>query len=162
MLLGFAFHDIARFETVEIIILTYLMFLLFFQLQYDLLYTVGALDFEQTPTLTIRVKVTDSGTPPLSREQNFVIKVINVNEKPTQVHISNSQIDENSPSNTLVGKLSTSDPDNTPANVRQTFTYTLLDTGSGRFKMDVDQIKVNYINWHHLMSVYISLNSFGL
>ncbi|XP_065192577.1 cadherin-23-like [Sycon ciliatum] len=117
-----------------------------FALFVDDLRTVGALNYESTPTLTIRVRTTDSGTPPLSYEKDFVISVIDVNEIPTSLHISGNHIDENSPSNTAIGALSTLDPDNTGKVPWQTFSYALLGTAGGRFKIDAGVLKVRSSN----------------
>eukprot|EP00117_Sycon_ciliatum_P021146 scpid22649/ scgid18623/ Cadherin-related tumor suppressor; Protein fat len=112
----------------------------------DDLYTVGSLNYEVTKTLTIRVRTTDSGTPALSYEKDIVIRVINVNEKPTSMHITSDQVDENSASDTAIGSLSTQDPDNVGATPLQTFNYALLDTAGGRFKIDSGVLKVNPSN----------------
>ncbi|KAH3712077.1 hypothetical protein DPMN_071756 [Dreissena polymorpha] len=50
-------------------------------------------------------------------------------------------ITENSPEGTLVGELSTEDPDNVK-DTKQTFTYTLPDDARGRFKIDGNKLLV--------------------
>ena len=54
------------------------------------------------------------------------ITVIAVNDAPTDIQLSNSSINENQPSGTDVGTLTTTDPD-----VGDTHTYTLDNTGCG-------------------------------
>ena len=61
------------------------------------------------------------------------------------------QIPENSGSDYLVGTLTTSDPDNAKKKW-QSFTYTLLDTAGGRFKVDGDKIKVLITFKYHTIS----------
>ena len=51
--------------------------------------------------------------------------------------LSPNKVPENSGRGTLVGSLSTADPDR-----GQTFTYTLLDNAGGRFMLDKNSIKV--------------------
>lgn len=104
---------------------------------------MGSLDYEDASSLRIRVRVTDSGTPPLSFDKNFYITVVDINEKPTKLHASNLLIDENSGANTVVGTLTTSDPDNLGKTAWQTFTYSLIDPAGGRFKLDSNTIKVS-------------------
>eukprot|EP00118_Oscarella_pearsei_P020238 m.218749 g.218749 ORF g.218749 m.218749 type:complete len:304 (+) comp39904_c0_seq11:649-1560(+) len=58
----------------------------------------------------------------------------------TAVMLKNDKIAENSPLNTIVGTFSTADPGNEKS-VRQTFTYTLLDSAQGRFKFKMASSK---------------------
>ena len=95
------------------------------------------LDYEKATQHTITVKSTDSGTPSLWTTKSFIIKVLDVNERPTSVSLDKNVVVENSPLNTVIGTLSTVDPDNS-----QTFTYTLLDGDSGRFRLDGAVLKV--------------------
>ncbi|MBX9253632.1 tandem-95 repeat protein [Desmonostoc muscorum CCALA 125] len=80
-------------------------------------------DFETKSAYSIRVKTTDEGGS--SFEQVFAINVTNVNEAPTALTLSSNTIAENVASNSLIGTLSTTDPD-----VSDTFTYSLV-TGTG-------------------------------
>ncbi|WP_293086220.1 cadherin domain-containing protein, partial [Okeania sp. SIO3B5] len=59
------------------------------------------------------------------------------NSAPTAVQIDNDTIEENSNNNTVVGNLTTSDPD-----AGDTHTYQLLNDANGRFALDGDQIVV--------------------
>ncbi|WDD36491.1 CARDB domain-containing protein (plasmid) [Nostoc sp. UHCC 0926] len=59
------------------------------------------------------------------------------NNPPTDIQLSNKKIDENSLTGTLIGTLSTTDPD-----LDETHTYKLLDSASGRFFLDGNQLKV--------------------
>jgi hypothetical protein len=106
------------------------------------------LDYETQKLHTVCVKCTDKGTlapPALNTNKSFGIKVLDVNERPTKIHISNDEVDENAKIFTVVGKLTASDPDNSHANV-QTFKYKLLDNAGGRFKIDEDFVKVAVSN----------------
>lgn len=90
----------------------------------------ASLDFENQSSYSVRIRTTDNGTNPasLTREEVFVITLNNLNEQPTVLNISSSDVDENTGASALVGVLSTVDPDNPGAG--QTFTYTLV-AGAG-------------------------------
>ena len=66
-------------------------------------------DFETQNTYSIRVRVTDRAG--LSFQTTFIIDITNVNESPTVLSLSNKTIFENELPGTLVGLLSTNDPD---------------------------------------------------
>jgi hypothetical protein len=93
------------------------------------------LDFEGAASHTIRVRTTDQRGGGLSYEQDLLITITNVNEAPTHIELSGNSVPENSSSDTLVGTLSTTDPD-----ADDTFTYALVDNAGGRFKIDRDQV----------------------
>ena len=96
----------------------------------------AAFNFETKSSYSVRVRSTDQGG--LSVEQAFTITVTNVNETPTVVALSASSIAENAAANTVVGTLSTTDPD-----AGNTFTYTLVagtgDTDNGAFNISGQQ-----------------------
>lgn len=94
------------------------------------LQTTAAFDFETQNSYSIRVRSTDQGG--LSVEKAFTISVMDTNESPTDVSLSNSTVTENQPSGTSVGAFNTTDPDS-----GNTFTYSLAsgdgDTNNGSF-----------------------------
>ena len=53
------------------------------------------------------------------------------------LQLSSNTVDENSDVDTVVGMLSTADPDN-----GQRYSYTLLDGAGGRFKVQGNVVKV--------------------
>jgi len=71
--------------------------------------TKAVFDFEAKPVHSIRVRVTDSGG--LWFEAVFTIQVIDINEAPSNILLSKNRISEKRPVGTLVGLLSTVDPD---------------------------------------------------
>ncbi|MBW4660026.1 MAG: hypothetical protein KME15_15230 [Drouetiella hepatica Uher 2000/2452] len=81
-------------------------------------------DYETKPTYSVRVETTDKGG--LTFTQAVIVEVNDVPEdnSPTNVLISSSSVKENDPPNTLIGKLTTTDPNST------SFTYSLV-TGFG-------------------------------
>ena len=67
--------------------------------------------------------------------QTFMINIMNVNETPTEITLSNNTIDENSPIGTNIGTLTTTDPD-----AGDTHTYT---TPNDTFQIVGDTLKTN-------------------
>ena len=63
-----------------------------FKVDGRLLKTAEALDYEANTQFTIRIKTTDSGSPPKSYERDMIVYVQDINEKPTALHISHSQV----------------------------------------------------------------------
>lgn len=53
------------------------------------------------------------------------------------------QVPENSPGDTLVGKLLVTDPDNAVNDAAQHFTFELLDDADSRFFLEDDQLMVS-------------------
>ncbi|NCR66249.1 MAG: hypothetical protein GPJ34_06510, partial [Microcystis aeruginosa LL11-07] len=76
----------------------------------------------------------NTSDPPIS---TFNITINNVNDAPTDLQISNTKVDENSPNNTIIGVLNTTDSD-----VNDTFTYNLLDNADGRFTIFGNELRV--------------------
>ncbi|XP_048583508.1 protocadherin Fat 4 isoform X2 [Nematostella vectensis] len=108
------------------------------QIRGTALLAITTFDYETLPNrFDVRITSTDSGTPQMSTTKIFTITVTDVNEAPTDVQLSSSAVDENSGTDITVGSLSTSDQDS-----GQRFTYTLLDSAGGRFKIVGDKIKV--------------------
>lgn len=85
-----------------------------------LVVSAGSLNYELSNSHSIIVQCTDSGTKPLSIQKSFVIQVIDVNERPEQIILSNNQLPENG-GPLFVGELSTRDPDQA-----QSFVYSLV------------------------------------
>jgi subtilisin-like proprotein convertase family protein len=69
----------------------------------------GPIDYEVTPTMSIRVRTTDLGG--LFYEEILTININNVNETPTQINLSNASLPENQPAGYEIGTLSNNDPD---------------------------------------------------
>lgn len=85
-------------------------------------------DYETKNIFSIRVSATDLGS--LSFEKQITISINDVsdpvaNQSPTDISLNMSTIDENEPSGSLLGRLTTTDPD-----AGDTHTYSLV-TGTG-------------------------------
>lgn len=103
------------------------------------------LDYETASRYTISVTSADSGSPTMSIRKNFVIEVLDVNERPTTVMLSANRVRENSGAGTTIGNMSVTDPDNAKPPL-QTFTYALLESAGGRFRLDNNVVKVDVSN----------------
>gem|GEM_PF-3865804 len=100
--------------------------------------TGASFDFETKSSYAIRIRSTDAGG--LFFEEQYVITVTNVNEAPTNIALSSNTIGENMPVNTVIGNLSTTDPD-----AGDTFTYSLVvgvgDTDNASFNINGNQLR---------------------
>ena len=87
---------------------------------------------------------------------DFTAKSQAVNTPPSDIALSNQTINENQPSNTAVGTLSTTDPDLPP----QSFTYSLVDTPAcpgthnTAFNIAGDQLRSSIIFDHETQNSY--------
>jgi len=77
-----------------------------------------------------------------SYSENLTININDVDERPTDLDLSNNSIDENVAPNTVVGTFSTTDPD-----TGDSFTYQLVagagDTDNAAFTIVEDQLLIN-------------------
>jgi VCBS repeat-containing protein len=94
-----------------------------FQIVGSTLVTAAPLNFEQQSSYSVRIRSTDPAG--LFTEEVFVVTVTSVNEAPTAIALDSTVVSENRPAGTVVGNLSTTDPD-----AGDTHTYTLV-TGTG-------------------------------
>ncbi|MCL4201429.1 MAG: cadherin repeat domain-containing protein [Pirellulaceae bacterium] len=125
--------------------------------------TAAVLDFESQATYQIRVRSTD--LLGLSVEQTLLVNVTDVNEAPTAVALTPNTIPENSPVGTVVGVLTSEDPD-----AGDTHTYSLVD-GDGdddnaAFVIDGDQLRTTVELDYETKNAYLvrvrSVDSDGL
>ena len=108
-------------------------------------------NYESKSSYSVRIQSEDQGG--LTKQESFTINVTNVNETPININLSNSSIDENVPTGTTVGTLSTSDPD-----AGNTFTYTFVsgtgDTDNASFEIDGDLLKSTEVFDYETKSTY--------
>ncbi|MCU0523953.1 MAG: hypothetical protein MUF72_03915 [Elainella sp. Prado103] len=99
-------------------------------------------DFEAKPSYSIRVRTTDVGG--LSFDKVLIVTVLNANEQPTDLALSNNTINENIPANSLVGTFSTTDPD-----AGNTHIYSLVAgtgaTDNAAFTIVNNELRINAI-----------------
>ncbi|MFM7426568.1 MAG: cadherin domain-containing protein [Elainella sp.] len=100
---------------------------------------VPSADFEAKSSYRVRMRTTDPGGLPFVKE--FEIRINNVNERPTDLALSPSIIDENRPADSLVGSFTTTDPD-----TNDSFTYTLVEgegsTDNSAFRIQNNQLRL--------------------
>ena len=93
--------------------------------------------YSEQNTYTIRVRSTDSGG--FFEEEPFVIRVIPINDPPTDIALSDSTIVEGEPERALIGFFSTIDPDPEDSHV-----YSLVagdgDSGNAHFVIEKDAL----------------------
>ena len=106
-----------------------------FSIVEDQLFLKDAADFETQPSFSILVRSTDPAG--LSIDTAITISTTNVNEAPIQLALSADHVVENSLDGTVIGTLSTLDPD-----MGDTHTYQLLDDAEGRFQLVGNQLQV--------------------
>ncbi|XP_065840202.1 protocadherin gamma-A9-like [Oscarella lobularis] len=92
-------------------------------------------NYESSNKFAITVRSTDNLG--LSKDQSLTISILDVNESPTGISLSNQNVNENSAYGTLVGSLITSDPD-----MGQSHSLTLLNSAGGRFRIQGNQLRV--------------------
>jgi hypothetical protein len=102
----------------------------------------AALDFEITPSFSLVIRATDNGVPAQFGDGIVVVELTSRNEAPTDLALDGTlTINENAPAGTLVGNLSTIDPD-----VSDSHSYTLVsgvgDTHNGSFQISGNQLLV--------------------
>jgi hypothetical protein len=96
------------------------------------------LDYETNVSHQITIRTTDQDG--LTFDKTFTIAVNNVNEAPTNIALSASSVNENAANGTVIGDLSTTDPD-----TGNTFTYTFVapnNDAGGRFGIAAGQLVV--------------------
>lgn len=91
-------------------------------------------DYEQQTVHKVMLNSTDSGQPPLSVIDTLELRVIDVNEAPTDISLDGNNVVENSPRGTVIGNLSVTDPDNMGSKgYWQSHTCSVSSGGAGLF-----------------------------
>jgi Bacterial Ig-like domain/Putative Ig domain/Cadherin domain len=106
-------------------------------------------DFETKSIYSLRVKATDAGG--LSVEKLLTVNITNVNEAPTQLILDANQIAENSAIGTLIGRLTSIDPDS-----GDTHSYSLAAGfgDNGQFEVVNNELRLNFVPDFESRSVY--------
>ena len=92
------------------------------------------MNYETQTSYTIEVTSNDGSN---NYVKSFTVTVNDVNESPTNLTLSNNNVDENVSIATEIGTFTTTDPD-----TNNTFTYT-LDTTGVPFVIDGDKLKTS-------------------
>jgi hypothetical protein len=107
------------------------------------------LNYEAAKSHTIVVRVTDSGTPPESAEFSVTISIVDENDLPRNLRISNQKVNENSAIGHVIGVFTATDEDN-----EQTLTYQLSDDVNGVFVVNRSKLIVNKSLDHEQKKTY--------
>lgn len=114
----------------------------------------SALNFESSPVLSVRVRATDAAFNTFEKALN--VTVVDLPEAPTEVRLSSAAILENLPAGTVVGTLSTIDPD-----VGGSFTYQIVAGQSSLpFAIVGNQLRTTRkLNFEALATYTVSIRS---
>ena len=115
-----------------------------FYIDGDSVFSAETFDFESKTEYVIHVKASDNFRFPAYCEEDVLIQVLNRDEAPTDISISDSTIDENRPVGTYVGELVTNDPDFDDS-YRYSFGVGEGDTNNGDFVLMGDSLLSNRV-----------------
>lgn len=113
--------------------------------------TNAVFNFEAQPSLLVRIQTNDGNGG--TKADTFRITVLDVNDIPTNINLSNATISENRPIGSLVGNLSTIDQDANDA-----FTYSLTSGGNNDntfFIISGSELKINTVADFESKKLYI-------
>jgi len=114
-----------------------------FQISGNQLLTTAAFDYETQETYSVRVRTRDQFSG-VFFETVFAVTATDVDEAPTNLSIDSTAVSEGLPAGTLVGTLSTTDPD-----TADSFTYSLvsgpLGPDNGSFQISGNQLLTNAV-----------------
>jgi hypothetical protein len=115
-----------------------------FTIEGNVLKTAEIFDYETQSTYNIYIEVEDAAGATF--EKNFLINVVDKNDSPINIALSNSSINENQSIGTIVGVFTTTDQD-----VSDSHTYILIsgngtnDTDNSSFTIDGTILKTNEV-----------------
>jgi len=113
-----------------------------FQISNDSLFTNAVFDFESRVNYNIRVRSADASN--LFTSKSFLIKVINANDTPTDINLTNSNVSEDATRNATVGIFTTLDPD-----TGNTHSYLIVpgigDADNGDFQIVGNALKTDTV-----------------
>ena len=108
---------------------------------------------EVKASYSVTIRATDNGG--LTYDKSLSISVLNVNETPTGIALSNNTINEYVAVNTVVGVLTTTDPDGS-----DTFTYSLVGGDTSLFNTNGNQLRSSAIfDWEGVNSYSVTVRS---
>lgn len=118
------------------------------------LYTNEKFTYQENLTYSIRVKATDKAGN--STEKSLEITILNANDAPSALSISNTTIAENSSINTFVGQFAAIDLDNDALMYSLVTGYETNDADNDKFQVDGAKLKTNVVfNFEERDTFYI-------
>ena len=91
-----------------------------------------SLNYETKEMYLIEVESMDDKTPSLKIIRSFNISVIDKNDPPYDLQLSENRVNENATVGTIIGQFTAKDEDRNP---KQSLAYTLVDDDNGRFNV---------------------------
>lgn len=88
----------------------------------------------------VTVRVSDRGSPVMYMERTFTIRILDANEAPTNLRLSNTVVKENAAIGYTIGTFSALDPD-TPSNTNPC-TWNIVGFDTGIFKISGNKLQV--------------------
>lgn len=108
---------------------------------------------EVKASYSVTVRATDNSG--LTYDKSLSVSVLNINETPTGIALSNNTINEYVAVNTVVGVLTTTDPDGS-----DTFTYSLVGGDTSLFNINGNQLRSSAIfDWEGVNSYSVTVRS---
>lgn len=94
---------------------------------------IGKLSYKTKNVYYIPTRCTDSGSPSLAIDVTVEIRVLDVNDCPTEITFDASPVNENTAIGTTIGRFGAVDPDD-----GDTHTYSLINSAGGMFSVTSD------------------------
>ena len=92
-------------------------------------------DFETKSSFAIKIKTDDGNSGVFEKDFTITVTDVNENKSPTKIFISKDEIAENQPANTVIGELTTIDPD-----MNDKHTYSVI-AGGDDFNVDGNKLR---------------------
>ncbi|XP_048577481.1 protocadherin Fat 4 isoform X2 [Nematostella vectensis] len=92
--------------------------------------------------VAITIRATDNGNPPMWREQEFKVRILDVNDPPGNISLSNHTVNKNAQVGSLVGVFTAIDGDDPTATPSSNFTWELTNSSNGLFKLNGSNLVV--------------------
>ncbi|XP_067050674.1 protocadherin Fat 4-like isoform X4 [Acropora muricata] len=103
----------------------------------------GNVSLDSGGVLSVTIRTTDNGVPPMWLERTFHIAMIDVNDPPEQIQLSNLVVYENATIGAIVGELTAVDGDDALGTTpHSNFKWELLESDNGRFVINHNKIRV--------------------
>ena len=122
-----------------------------FQIDGSTLESAAVFDFEVKASYSVRIRTDDGAGGTF--EKQFTITILNANDAPSDIALSNQSVDENQPSGTNVGTLSATDQD-----AGDTHTFALVagagSTDNASFQITGSTLKTNAVFNFEVKSSY--------
>ncbi len=103
---------------------------------------------------SVVVNVSDNGSPMMHSKTTLNITVLNINDPPHDLELSNSEVFENAPINYIVGNLTAID-DDVGSRKTSNFSWEIVDTDNGFFLLRGNEILVAKSLDHESKSIHI-------